>query len=192
MLNGLYMQHSGQPLTITGNTILNMSVLGYAYRFQEMLYAAFKGDDSHIRAKKLTVVQGRKTAIYVEHGYKLKISYEKVSEFIANFVTPYGFFPDVVRRSVKAVSKVYENEESWEESRVNLKEVLSMVNTADKYKIGIDCACIHYRDKGVAINEEQVGLLYQYLIQLSNTDYKDAEFIQVENRLTYSDNYQSK
>jgi hypothetical protein len=192
MLHGLYMQHSGQPLTITGNTILNMAVLGYAYRFDDILYAAFKGDDSHIRAKKVTAVRGRKAAIYEEHGYKLKISFEKVSEFIANFVTPYGFFPDVVRRSVKAVSKIYENEESWEESRVNLKEVLSMVNSAEKYKIGVDCAAIHYRDKGVAINAEQVGLLYQYLIQLSETDYKDAEFIQATDRLTYSDNYQSK
>lgn len=192
MLHGLYMQHSGQPLTITGNTILNMAVLGYAYRFVDMLYAAFKGDDSHIRAKQVAAVRGRKAALYEEHGYKLKISFEKVSEFIANFVTPYGFFPDVVRRSVKAVSKIYEDEESWEESRVNLKEVLSMVNTADKYKIGVDCAAIHYRDKGVAITAEQVGLLYQYLIQLSNTDYKDAEFIQATDRLTYSDNYQSK
>jgi len=97
-----------------------------------------------------------------------------------------------VRRSVKAVSKIYENEESWEESRVNLKEVLSMVNTAEKYKIGVDCASIHYSDKGVAISAEQVGLLYQYLIQLSKTDYKDAEFIQATDRLTYSDNFQSK
>jgi len=192
MLHGLYMQHSGQPLTITGNTILNMAVLGYAYRFEDILYAAFKGDDSHIRAKKVTAVKGRKAAIYEEHGYKLKISFEKVSEFIANFVTPYGFFPDVVRRSVKAVSKIYEDEKSWEESRVNLKEVLSMVNTAEKYKIGVDCASIHYSDKGVAISAEQVGLLYQYLIQLSKTDYKDAEFIQATDRLTYSDNFQSK
>lgn len=192
MLHGLYMQHSGQPLTITGNTILNMAVLGYAYRFQDILYAAFKGDDSHIRAKKVTPVLGRKTALYVEHGYKLKISFEKVSEFIANFVTPHGFFPDVVRRSVKAVSKIYEDEESWEESRVNLKEVLSMVNSEEKFKIGVDCASIHYRDKGIAINKEQVSLLYQYLIQLSNTNYKDAEFIQAEDRLTYSDNFQRK
>jgi len=192
MLHGQYMQHSGQPLTICGNTLLNMAVLGYAYRIENMLYASFKGDDSTIRAKKISTVKGRKTAIYAEHGYKLKISFEKVSEFIANFITPYGFFPDVVRRAVKAVSKVYEDEASWEESRINLKEVLSMVNTADKFKIGVDCAAIHYRDKGVAINAEQVGLLYQYLIQLSTTKYQDAQFIQAEDRLTYSDNYQSK
>lgn len=192
MLHGEYMQHSGQPLTICGNTLLNMAVLGYAYRIDNMLYAAFKGDDSTIRAKKISTVPGRKTAIYQEHGYKLKISFEKISEFIANFITPYGFFPDVIRRSVKAVSKIYEDEESWEESRINLKEVLSMVNTADKYKIGVDCASIHYRDKGVAITAEQVSLLYQYLIQLSNTKYSDAQFIQAEDRLTYSDNYKSK
>jgi hypothetical protein len=192
MLHGEYMQHSGQPLTICGNTLLNMAVLGYAYRIENMLYASFKGDDSTIRAKKISTVTGRKTAIYAEHGYKLKISFEKVSEFIANFITPHGFFPDVVRRAVKAVSKVYEDEESWEESRVNLKEVLSMVNTAEKFKIGVDCAYIHYRDKGVAINKEQVSLLYQYLIQLSTTKYRDAQFIQSEDRLTYSDNYQSK
>jgi len=192
MLHGEYMQHSGQPLTICGNTLLNMAVLGYAYRIENMLYASFKGDDSTIRAKKISTVTGNKTAIYEEHGYKLKISFEKVSEFIANFITPYGFFPDVVRRAVKAVSKVYEDEESWEESRINLKEVLSMVNTADKFKIGVDCASIHYRDKGIAITAEQVSLLYQYLIQLSVTEYKDAQFIQAEDRLTYSDNYQSK
>lgn len=192
MLHGEYMQHSGQPLTICGNTLLNMAVLGYAYRIENMLYASFKGDDSTIRAKKICTVPGKKTEIYAEHGYKLKISFEKVSEFIANFITPYGFFPDVVRRAVKAVSKVYEDEESWEESRINLKEVLSMVNTADKYKIGVDCASIHYRDKGVAITAEQVSLLYQYLIQLSVTEYKDAQFIQATDRLTYTDNYQSK
>nr|ASM94022.1 putative replicase [Barns Ness breadcrumb sponge hepe-like virus 1] len=192
MLHGEYMQHSGQPLTICGNTLLNMAVLGYAYRIENMLYASFKGDDSTIRAKKISTVPGKKTAIYADHGYKLKISFEKVSEFIANFITPFGFFPDVVRRAVKAVSKVYEDEESWEESRINLKEVLSMVNSAEKFKIGVDCASIHYRDKGIAITAEQVSLLYQYLIQLSVTEYKDAQFIQTVNRLTYSDNYQSK
>ncbi|APJ38014.1 unknown [Bivalve hepelivirus G] len=192
MLHAWYMQHSGQPLTLTGNTLLNMAVIGFAYRIVGMLYGAFKGDDSHMRAKKISTVPGRTTQAYADYGYKLKISFEKVSEFIANFVTPYGFFPDVVRRSVKAVSKIYEDEESWEESRVNLKEVLSVVNSADKYKIGIDCAYLHYRDKGVAITREQVSVLYQYLIQLSNTKYADAEFIQSEDRLTYSDNYQSR
>jgi hypothetical protein len=67
-----------------------------------------------------------------------------------------------------------------------------MVNSEEKFKIGVDCASIHYRDKGIAITEEQVSLLYQYLIQLSCTSYKDAEFIQAEDRLTYSDNFQRK
>nr|QYF50005.1 MAG: putative replicase [Heilongjiang sediment hepe-like virus 1] len=191
VLHGQFMQHSGQPMTITGNTLLNMAVLGMAYKFDALVYAMFKGDDCHIKAAKFMKVKGMKTLLYEDFGYKLKIDSPKISEFIANIVTPYGFFPDVIRRVSKAVNKGYRDESDWEESRLNIQEVLSVVNNADKRKIGVDCAVIHYQENGYAVSEKQIETMYDYLITLSKSTFADAGLTTLNTTKTYTDQYKA-
>jgi hypothetical protein len=188
-LTGHFMQHSGQPLTIVGNTLLNMAVMGMSYKFDNILYAAFKGDDSDIRASSFKKIDGMKTKISEEFGYKLKIQEPRVSEFIANIITPYGFYPDVLRRTVKAVTKGYESKREWEESNKNIKEVLSMVNDQNKKWMGCQLAAVHYQDSGLAITEEQVNTLFDYLVMISKTSFEKMEFLNVNQQIQYVDGY---
>nr|WAY16450.1 nonstructural polyprotein [Hepelivirales sp.] len=181
---GEFMQHSGQPLTITGNTILNIAAVGATIDIKHMLYAAFKGDDSTIRAINIKVKKTEKDYLYTELGYKFKIVQPRVSEFIANIITPDGFFPDVIRRTQKVVSKIYEDEQSWEISRINIKESVDTVLTNEQFIIGSQVAHIHYRDNNINISPENIRILYTYLKQLSTSNYEKLDFTKTKKFIT--------
>lgn len=188
---GMYCQHSGQPFTLGGNTILNMAAIGAFVDFGTILYAAFKGDDSHIRSTKSKIQKDKfGRTIEKKYGYKFKISNPEVSEFIANIITPYGFFPDVLRRTTKVISKVYENEEQWEESRVNILESIKCVRNNEHKVVGAAMAQRHYVENNIVISREEIITLYDYLTQLSTCTYQKLDFINIHKFITtYTSNF---
>jgi hypothetical protein len=171
-----WLQHSGQLFTLSGNTLLNVAAVGAFVDFGDILYACFKGDDSHIRSTKSVPKKGNIGSMEKEYGYKFKMSNDKVSEFIANIVTPHGFFPDVLRRTTKVISKTYENKDDWEESRINIKESINVVLNNEHKLIGCLLASKHYAENGVIISAPEIELLYDYLHQLSKIDYESGDF----------------
>jgi hypothetical protein len=185
---GTYMQHSGQPNTLNGNTILNMGGVGATTEFGEILYAMFKGDDSHIRSTKSIPKKGLTQILSAEYGYEFKMVNSKVSEFIANIVTPEGFYPDVLRRTVKTISKTYENESQWEESRINILESIKVVRGNYHAKVGSQLASAHYAENNIIIAPAAVNMLYDYLTQLSTMSFAKLDFDNITTFIkTYTD-----
>jgi len=185
-----WLQHSGQPLTLAGNTLLNMAAVGAFIELGEVLYAMFKGDDSHIRSTRSKQKQGIKTTMEKDYGYKFKVCNPQVSEFIAYFVTPHGFYPDVLRRVTKTISKTYENAEQWEESRINIIESIKCVTNNQHLQTGSRMASTHYCSQNIVISSGEIDLIYNYLSQLSKMTYEKLDFTKCrEVLINYTKNF---
>lgn len=163
MLEGVWKQHSGQPATLLGNTIFDISLIGMAYEYGEIYFAAFKGDDSFTISDKLEPsMDGQQTCIKT-CGVKLKTDDCDVPEFIANFVTPQGFFPDVLRRASRVVSRVYTGESDWNDMRRSVADSLAVVKNAEAMNVGIQTATIGYNLRGINLQRGDVEVLTQFL-----------------------------
>lgn len=170
------LQHSGSPDTIHGNTKLTMGANGACFDFIDLIYAAFKGDDSNICAASVTenkIVNIRNLEstgrmqlndrVQDFFGFKLKMDFSDPTEFICNFITEYGFFPDVVRRAARYISKIYVDRADFELTRSNIKDAVRVVTSPAGKNNGIYVATKYYNDHGMNITQNDVEALFNFL-----------------------------
>lgn len=175
-LSGHNMQHSGQPFTLDGNTIFNMACMGMCYIYDDLICAAFKGDDSFILAKHIEEsIDGVQSNVDI-CGFQIKIQKERIAEYIANIILPDGtFFPDVIRRISRVFSKVYTANIDWEEQRQSLLDSLDVVFDEDRLQYGCKVAHHYYAQFNIQISPAQIHYLLNFLHTL--TKYDNIEHI---------------
>nr|QQR34432.1 RdRp [Swiper virus] len=98
-------QHSGQPATLFGNSLVTMAIMSLCFDGLETAFCAFKGDDSIVLGDdvKPNLDGEQMNQDYV--GLLLKLENDNVPQFINHFVTPTGLVPDYVRIAAKVCSK---------------------------------------------------------------------------------------
>jgi hypothetical protein len=185
-----WIQHSGSSNTLHGNTKVTIGANGCCFDFKGLRYIGFKGDDTESlsRSYKFTTfskVAGSKlnressTLLKELFGFKLKIDDNKVGEFICNFITPYGFFPDIIRRVTRMVSKIHNDDVSWNEARRNMNECMSVIKNDVAYNAGLIYANQYYNNIGLKTTTEQLDYLCQFAANVSKSDfvYPEQEYV---------------
>ena len=154
---------SGHKMTLTGNTTYDMSIIGGEFKYSNIRFAMFKGDDSVVCCDKHQPIlyEGKRLSEWC--NYKLKIAIDDVPEFIANFLTPWGFFPDVLRRTSRVVGRIVTHPEQWEEMRRSIADCMSVINNNAELHLGTLAAVKHYTDKGLDITYEEINTLLAFL-----------------------------
>lgn len=160
------MMTSGSKMTLTGNTVYDMGIIGGEYDYTDIKFAMFKGDDSIVccRKRKPIMYSGKRLSEWC--GYILKTSIDTVPEFIANFINPWGFFPDVLRRVSRVVGRLVTHPEQWGEMRRSVADALSVVNSDMEMHLGALAAAKHYNDKGMDITYDDIIYLVTFLKQV--------------------------
>lgn len=173
-LDGHDMQHSGQPFTLDGNTLFNMSSIGMCYKFDDLAVAAFKGDDSFITAHNITpTIDGEQTNLDI-CGFKIKAHFVRVPEYIANIILPDGtFFPDTIRRVSRVISKVYTANSDWEEQRQSLTDSVDVIFDEERLAFGCSVASHYYSQFNIHITPDEIRYLLNFLHTLSTVDNID-------------------
>jgi hypothetical protein len=171
---GTWKQHSGQPFTLTGNAIFNMSAMGMVYNYKNLKLAAFKGDDSIIIAERIEKIYLGEKLIVDLCGFKIKVQTPAICEYIANIITPHGhFFPDVIRRVSRVLTKVYSDHADWTEQKLSLCDCLDVVKDDEMYDLGLQAAMLYYEQEGIKITIEEIHAMFITLKTLSQKDSID-------------------
>lgn len=180
---GEFMQHSGQPYTLDGNTQFNMSSIGMCYEFVNLRFASFKGDDSIILADAITMCFAGTDAIKDLCGFVIKAEFPAIAEYIANIITPDGeFFPDVLRRVSKVAARVYRHNVDWDETLESITESLDVIRDDAAFMRGCKIASEFYHNHNIPITPEEVRYLCYFLSSLRK--HKDLSHIKSE-KFTY-------
>lgn len=166
LLDGKFMQHSGQPFTLDGNTMFNMSCMGMCFEITDLVFASFKGDDSYILAKKLEAIASGNHLLYDLLSYKLKYQFMNISEYIANIITPTGFFPDVLRRTSRILTKVYTASDDWEEIKKSTADALDVITCDEDLYTGASVAAHFYQQYKINLTEKDIIVMVNFLKQL--------------------------
>jgi len=175
LLKGTWQQHSGQPFTLDGNTVYNMAAVGMCYKIKGIVCAAFKGDDSFILCESIDEkLKGTLTHAQL-CGFQLKPHKVAIGEYIANIITPDGkFFPDVLRRTSRVLSKVYTCESDWLEQRTSIIDCLDVIFDDEQLYHGCQIASKFYAQFAIYITAQEVLTLVNFLFQLSKYDDIDS------------------
>lgn len=154
---------SGALFTLIGNTVVVMAIMGMCYEIKNVYFAMFKGDDSHIvcDSYKIAMMSNRTAAEVM--GHKLKIDTNRISEFIANIITPYGFYPDVIRRTMRTIGRVCTNLDSWNEIRKSIADSLDVVLYPEHLGLMHQFAVEYYRMHDIDITLQEVEMFYRFL-----------------------------
>jgi hypothetical protein len=173
-LSGKYKQHSGQPNTLGANTIFNIAAINACYDIKGLLYFGAKGDDATIKAKHIEERTAGSVSMQNYLGYNIKAVYGKPTEFICNIMTPYGFYPDVLRRVTKIISTIYTDEKSYNLAKINVKDALDVINGKDcNLDIMEKYASEYYRiHKKININPETIHRMYLWLLQFDQREFE--------------------
>jgi hypothetical protein len=168
---GEFMQHSGQPFTLDGNTMFNMSAIGMCYVFDDLAFAAFKGDDSAIAAGRIRKSTTNEKAYIDLCGYKIKAISANIIEYIANIITPDGnFFPDVLRRINRAICKIHKNDVDWEETRIAVTDSLDVMEDDEQFYHGCKIAEKFYAQFNISVTADEIAYLCYYLYTLKEKE----------------------
>jgi len=174
ILEGAWKQHSGQPDTLNGNTTFNMMAMGACYKYVETQFASFKGDDSIIAARKINQDYDGQIAIRELAGFKIKEDYANIPEYIANIILPNGtFFPDVIRRASRVLSKVYSDKADWKEQKQSLLDCLDVVIDDRHYQYGLSIAEQYYKEHNVAVTKDEISAIFVWLSEMTKLDNID-------------------
>ncbi|QKQ15122.1 hypothetical protein 1 [Forsythia suspensa hepe-like virus] len=173
MLDGEYMQHSGQPFTLDGNTMFNMSCMGMCFEFVNMIFASFKGDDSYILAESIKPIMVGHDTLYAILSYKLKYDFQNISEYIANIITPTGFFPDVLRRTSRILTKIYTVADDWEEIKKSTADALDVIADDQELYEGAIIASEFYKQQRIDLTPTDVVTLVTFLRQICKNQTLD-------------------
>lgn len=167
----MWQMTSGALYTLTWNTASNMAIIGACYDFGDIHVAAFKGDDVHIVSSKFKEKLLHNKPITTALGHKIKIQHPEVSEFLANIITPTGFFPDVIRRVSRVVSRIYTHPDDWEETKISIADCLSVLNNRNYY-LGACVAARHYGERGHTITPEEISSMLWFLHRCTHDSSK--------------------
>lgn len=162
---------SGCKMTLTGNTIYCMAMIGAELKVKDIGFAMFKGDDSLLCVKKSEFKKyrgGKKMSEIC--GYEIKWLHNPVPEFIANFITPDGWFPDVLRRVSRIVGRVVTHPEQWKEMQKSADQAIDVVNNDLQLQLGYQHAAHHYQNAGLQITVEDVRYMVGFLKRLTWDD----------------------
>jgi hypothetical protein len=114
-------------------------------------------------------------------GYKIKVEDVRIAEYIANIVTPYGFFPDVLRRIGRVLSKIYRNADDWLEIRKSTTDALDVIIDSDCYNEQCQVASLFYEQFGIHITPEEIDAMVRHLFMLRDLptldDYKPQNWV---------------
>jgi len=153
--------------------MFNMSAIGMCYDIKNLIFASFKGDDSVLLADSVKEAQHNTSTFINYTGYKIKAYKVNILEYIANIITPQGkFFPDVLRRVSRILSKIYSTTSDWQEQKLSIMDSLDVIEN-DDFEIGCQIAARFYQNFNININVEEVRTLAKYLIQLRDRDNID-------------------
>jgi hypothetical protein len=159
---------------LDGNTMFNMSAIGLCYDIKNVVFAAFKGDDSAILCERIEpALHGLQTMKDV-CGYKIKEHRTSIMEYIANIITPDGlFFPDVIRRVGRLLSKVYTHDKQWDEQKLSIADCLDVFNNATGLEVGCEIAARFYQNFNLQITPSEVKTLLIFLRNVQQYDNID-------------------
>jgi len=163
ILGGVFKQHSGQPFTLDGNTIFNMGLIGACYDLGHIFFASFKGDDSFLTCQHVKENKIDSQTVTSACGFKVKMETQKTLEYIANIVTPFGFYPDVIRRVSRVVSKLYHCDQDWDEVKLSIADCLAVIQDDRQAMCGAEYAAMYYGERGIRVSADQVKLLAGFL-----------------------------
>lgn len=164
------MMTSGRADTLTTNTRVIIGLTGMMSDIKGLVAAGFKGDDSVLITESFIKRLGLKKTIAEELGVKCKTVIAPVVEFIAMILTPYGPFPDLVRRTVKVCSNIYTDDAEWGIARKNMRDSLNVVQGQRDYNGGLHFAKIYYEQIGMNFSIEELDRMYNFLNQLAETE----------------------
>jgi hypothetical protein len=142
-LQGHGKQFSGNPFTLAENTLCNCALMNVLFDFKGHKASVFKGDDSSILCKEAVMTTEGKELLKVTN-HKLKFNLTDIGEFAGFFITPYGFYPDLVRRTCKFLGATYRSKEHFEESKINVANSLKVVKTQYQVNHGALMNSLHY------------------------------------------------
>jgi len=189
---GYAKKHSGEPFTLDFNTWLCMCLNGLMFPLNDFVYAGFKGDDSDIMSDDIKVCE-RGVKICAELGFKTKLRTGPCSEFIGYIVTPYGFYPDLLRVACKILNKRIG---SWNHGKDDLNNPTAGPTYFEELKLAahdrmqvIDCYEVRdlgrkmymeymntkFKEAGrnEMLNANDVHELENFLFSLKNIEYKN-------------------
>jgi len=171
ILEAEWVMSSGCPDTLHGNTVFNISAIGMCFDIKDMIFASFKGDDSVMQAHSIKDnFEGGKTHKEI-CGYNLKIHNYNIMEYIANVMTPNGFFPDVIRRSSRIISKIYTHPDKWDEIKMSTADALQVIRDESHLNMGCHYLEKFYNQLGLDVTESEIRYLLSYL---QNIVYDDS------------------
>nr|WAY16437.1 nonstructural polyprotein [Hepelivirales sp.] len=165
-----YVMTSGALFTLSGNTIVNMAIIGASFDFTNLQFGAFKGDDSHVVAGGIKTIKHGNMLTSTYLGHKLKAEMNFFSEFIANFITPIGFFPDVIRRASRVISKVYTHPDDWNKIRISVADSLMVITNDNQLSIGCEFASAYYQERHIDVTPDEVYTLVSFLHRVTYDD----------------------
>jgi hypothetical protein len=179
-MRGYAKKHSGEPFTIDFNTILNIAICGAIYEFDGLCCALFKGDDSLIMAGAIGLNKFAERKLS-EFGFESKVIQRDVCEFTGYVVTEYGFYPDYVRRFIKAISKCFVDEEDFLEMQNAIVDYVSVVKNRSCQFAGRLALCHYYNQvilsRGVysssvrLISEHTIAMIENFMINFKQITY---------------------
>jgi hypothetical protein len=148
--------------------MFNMTAIATCLSFTNLKFAAFKGDDMYVIAQdyKHNIINEKTIADIC--GYKLKLESPRICEYIANIITPHGFFPDVVRRVGRVVSKIYTTQDDWQEMKKSVSDSIDVVLDDFNLVTGCEIASQYYNQYGIDLCAKEVEQLLRFLRHVSN------------------------
>lgn len=184
-VHNFFIQHSGSPDTLHGNTKLTMAANGMAYRFRNLRFGSFKGDDSLIVASKIVKLKFKDISncyhfnidkdIAELFDFRLKEDYNDPPEFICNIITPCGFFPDVLRRVTRIISKIFNNIEEYDEAKITLKDCVNVITNRAQYEESLHYAAAYYKQLGYNISSQQVDIIFNFCANIDHIALGDQQ-----------------
>jgi len=162
ILKGTEKKHSGEPATLDGNTWFNKAVIGVCVNIVNPYFLGFKGDDCIMIADEVVIVRKGLTTMWQYLGYKFKINFVKYAEYIANIITPEGFYPDLIRRASRVISKIYSDKADWDEIRQSTADALAVIPNGYS-DMGNKFLVQHYKEQHIMITEHDCDVLRKFL-----------------------------
>jgi nitrogen regulatory protein PII len=186
---GFWKKHSGEPFTLIFNTCNNMSVSGLLINFERLTIAGFKGDDDAIIGVEITQdTEGRK--LIDRLGFKTKLFIRDVIEFIGYVVTDKGFYPDMIRRVCKTLTKVFRDKESFIEYQKAMIDYVQLIRNGgiDLQLTGRTALCAYYNANLKEINSNIDSLNYLTIqdIEILETFYYNASHFTYDELISYN------
>nr|WAY16373.1 nonstructural polyprotein [Hepelivirales sp.]WAY16429.1 nonstructural polyprotein [Hepelivirales sp.] len=178
VLKGKMKKQSGEIFTIDFNTAVCMAANGYMLDIVDLVLAQFKGDDSNIAAEDIRLSkEGRE--FLINGGMKPKLHiHEGSGEFTGYIQTPYGPYPDTIRRVAKAFSKVFKDEKDLDEFKLAMHDYVSGINNHAQQVQGKYSLMHYYNNLMVQknpnadlINMDDLDMLEDYMFNFKDVSY---------------------